>query len=90
MMDGPVMTLLPVTQAVKAAFTRSRAAFESAVGLPLPADWPQFPGAFVPDPQGGSNHLWSGYLFVSGGRVVGNGGFAGSPDASLLIPTHTR
>jgi RimJ/RimL family protein N-acetyltransferase len=75
------LSLVPLTAELKAAFAKSRRAFSRAVGLPLPADWPHFPEAFAVAPGEMTDSHWGGYLFASAGRIVGNGGFAGQPDA---------
>lgn len=77
------ISLIPVGPELKRAFALSRDALRHALGLELPDGWPQFPEAF--DPQGPSpTPPWGSYLFVVGDGVVGNGGFAGPPNAGSV------
>lgn len=80
------LRLVPVSREMKVALGRSRAALEILIGAALPAQWPEFPQAFAPGPEGPVpplRSIWPGYLFVlrTQAQVVGNGGFVASPDA---------
>lgn len=76
--------LILVTQEMKVAFSQSLAAFGRTVGLTVPTDWPEFPEAFALSDDA-ADPLWGGYLFAFAGGIVGNGGFAGAPDASGAV-----
>lgn len=74
--------LVPVTAAIRAACARNPKDLEPLLGLDVPDGWPEFPEAFTASlPAGGE---WPGFLFVDSAlrSVVGNGGFAGPPDAA--------
>jgi RimJ/RimL family protein N-acetyltransferase len=72
------------------AFRRGRKELARVLGTTLPEGWPEFPEAFAPPPAGAdlvgesATDLWPGYLFVDRqrGALIGNGGFAGEPDAA--------
>ena len=73
------LSLLAVKAHMKSTFQRSRTKFSQLLELDLPEGWPEFPEAFGTDaPQ--AEAPWTGYLFLADGKLVGNGGFAGSPD----------
>ena len=78
------LTFVPVTTAMRTAFGRSREDLACALGMALPEGWPEFPEAFGSNvPQ--VDVPWTGYLFLVDDRIVGNGGFVGSPDGEGAV-----
>lgn len=74
--------LVPVTPEIRAACSASPQNLKVLLGLDVPERWPEFPEAF--DVSFPFNEEWPGFLFVDRAvnSVVGNGGYAGPPDAS--------
>ncbi len=80
------LRLVPLTHEHRLAFQQSREAFEALLEVSLPEGWPEFPEAFglgvpvMPAP-------WSPYLFLHRWepRLIGNGGYAGAPDAEATV-----
>jgi RimJ/RimL family protein N-acetyltransferase len=70
------------------AYLRDPAEFAAVLGSPVPAGWPAFPEGIEfsldklrerPDQAD-----WWMHLFLSGGRLVGSGGFVGPPDDGVV------
>lgn len=74
--------LLPVTPDIREACSKSPKNLEVLLGLRVPEQWPEFPEAF--DASFPFHEDWPNFLFVDRTKssVVGNGGYAGPPDAS--------
>jgi RimJ/RimL family protein N-acetyltransferase len=81
------LSLIPVEPRHKRAFADGMAELAATLGVSIPAEWPQFPEAFLPasdehrqsiEPEG-----WGGYFFIDTelSALVGNGGFHATPGA---------
>ena len=80
-----MVELVIVQEAHKLAMQRGLGELRALLGVSIPAGWPQFPEAFVPSAgETSGNNQWPSYFFVcrTENYLVGNGGFAGSPDLS--------
>lgn len=81
---------MPVESRHKHAFAAARDELAARLGVTLPAQWPEFPEAFVPppgDPVIVEVNMWGGYFFIDPevGVLVGNGGFHGLPDPEGVV-----
>jgi [ribosomal protein S5]-alanine N-acetyltransferase len=86
------LRLIALEQAYVEAFLRDRRELASLLGVVVPDGWPEFPEVFSlpadgPDRAERPSTDWDGYLFIhpQESALVGNGGFAGDPDASGVV-----
>ncbi len=85
------LQLVPLEERHKVAFQRGAGDLAALLGARVPEGWPHFPEAFVPAEEGQPGFArpseWPGYLFLyaADGVLVGNGGFAGGPDAQGAV-----
>ena len=80
-----MVELVIVQEAAKVAMQRGMGDLQALLGVSVPAGWPEFPEAFIPSGlETPGDNQWPSYFFVCRreGSLVGNGGFAGSLDAS--------
>ncbi len=97
------LAILPVTTRHVAAFFRSRAELASLLGVAVPGDWPVCPES-MEYWRDKADRLekeadWANYFYIHkrDGKVVGDGGFKGPPNAEgvvemgyALIPEYRR
>ena len=82
------LVLLEVGHEHKRAIRSDPQSLGPLLNVPIPEGWPEFPEAFAPsEPERPVNATWPSYFFVlpDEGVLVGNGGFAGPPDAAGLV-----
>lgn len=85
------LQLVPLEERHKIAFGRGAGGLAALLGARVPEGWPHFPEAFVPAEAGQPGFAgpsdWPGLLFLNPaeGLLVGNGGFAGGPDAQGAV-----
>lgn len=85
------LQLVPLEERHKVAFQRGADALAALLGARVPAGWPHFPEALAPAEAGQPAIVappeWPGFLFLypADGVLVGNGGFAGGPDAQGAV-----
>jgi [ribosomal protein S5]-alanine N-acetyltransferase len=86
------LQLRPVTWLHKTAFLRGKDALAEVLQVYVPEHWPHFPQAFAL--RADEHHepeqllpIWRGYLFIhlEEGKLIGNGGFKGPPDAAGAV-----
>ena len=80
-----MVELVIVQETHKLAMLRRMGELQALLGVSIPAEWPQFPEAFLPlGGEASADPPWPAYFFVcrTENCLVGNGGFAGPPDSS--------
>jgi RimJ/RimL family protein N-acetyltransferase len=84
-MSAVDIELLEVKTSHKAAIQHGPSHLQSLLKVSIPDGWPQFPEAFQPSGEEiASAETWPSFFFISCSEnaLVGNGGFAGPPDAN--------
>jgi len=91
-METENLELITVEPVHVEALSRGQRELAASLGVSVPDGWPEFPEAFSlpadgPRRTGRPRTDWPGYFFAypEEGALVGNGGFAGEPDASGVV-----
>lgn len=80
-----VLRLVPMDDCMAVAFSRGPGELEACLGARVPDGWPRFPAAFAATRVRSDG--WGNYVLLTpdGGRVLGNGGFKGPPNAAGTV-----
>lgn len=84
-MDPTNIEFRTVRDCHRVALQRGKAHLQALLQLSVPDEWPYFPEAFQPcGERSPADDLWPSYFIICPleKHLVGNGGFAGSPNAS--------
>lgn len=90
MSHPPTARIVPVIEAWLVALQSDRPAFESFVGSPIPAGWPEFPEAIEATlgglRAGTLDGDWAMHLFfdAESGQLVGSGGYHAPPTGGAV------